>query len=611
MNTKNFLLTLVLSGCSVLSAQIPGKWQAYFFEAHEVKGKRSKHATILPEKGVISLKGKNIRPETVSHVNGLFDLDKLSRKRGGAAVLTADMKSEKARKTWLGVGGLIFSCRVNGKKVYDITWKGLGNDYDPVTAKDHIFEIELEKGSNKIVFETRRTSSLMDYVYGKDRKITWHLAVQELPDYKPAKAELAHPEILVRPDTGSVIVSFITVKPIPAGIDYRVKGSRKWLRKWDTAGDLILREKTRNHTIRLDELEPGKEYEYRLVLLEPPAGLDGFRRPLWSRRTYKEVLMPIKSFKAFGNEQEYSFFLWGDTQLSLSEKCKTVADRKAFMKKMSDIPAFKKADFMVQIGDMDSYYHDVEKDLFGKYLDFFAREKSPVQWVYVRGNHEVNGIGAEDWYNYFQMPGDKSFYSFTKGDVMFIVLDCGDFTYGKNTAGNGCLINMETLFKAQKKWLEKLRKTPEFKKARFRVVLAHPEPQIESSKVADPVRQLTAEMLADTSKEGMIHLWLAGHVHRYWRANRGSNELIHLYPARKWALSKAPVTWVSTDAPKGNSAWPDFSYLGVDVKKDRMTVTAYDVDGKKFDSFSVDTAGKVHEHFLRKDMKRQKLTDKK
>ncbi len=611
MNTKNFLLAAVLSICGMLSAQIPGKWQAYFFDAHEVKGKRSKHATILPENGVISLKGRTIKPETVFPVNGLFDLDKLSRKRGGAAVLVGDMKSDKARKTWLGVGGLIFSCRVNGKIVYDITWKGLGNDYDPVTANDHIFEIELKKGSNKIVFETRRTSSLMDYVYGKDRKISWHLAVQELPDYKPAKAELAHPEILVRPDTGSVIVSFITVKPIPAGIDYRVKGSRKWLRKWDTAGDLILREKTRNHTIRLEELEPGKEYEYRLVLLEPPAGLDGFRRPLWSKRVYKEVFMPVKNFKAFGNEQEYSFFLWGDTQLSLSEKCKTVADRKAFMKKMSAIPAFKKADFMVQIGDMDSYYHDVEKDLFGKYLDFFAREKSPLQWVYVRGNHEVNGIGAEDWYNYFQMPGDKSFYAFTKGGVMFIVLDCGDFTHGKNTAGSGCLISTETLYAAQEKWIEKLRKTPEFKKARFRVVLAHPEPQIESSLVADPIRKMTEKLLSDTSKEGMIHLWMAGHVHRYWRANRGSNELIHLYPARKWALSKAPVTWVSTDAPKGNSAWPDFSYLGVDVKKDRMTVTAYDVDGKKFDCFSVDTAGKVHEHFLRKDMKRQKLTDKK
>lgn len=607
MKTKNFLLTLALLGSGMLSAQIPDKWQAYFFDAHEVKGKRSKHATILPENGVISLKGKTIKPETVSPVNGLFDLDKLSRKRGGAAVLECDMKSDKARTAWLGVGGLIFSCRVNGKKVYDITWKGLGNDYDPVTAKDHIFEVKLKKGSNKIVFETRRTSSLMDYVYGKNRKISWHLAIQEFPDYKPAKAELAHPEILVRPDTGSVVVSFITVKPIPAGIDYRVKGSKKWLRKWDTAGDLILREKSRNHTIRLDELEPGKEYEYRLVLLEPPAGTDGFRRPLWSRRVYKEVLMPVKTFKAFGNEQEYSFFLWGDTQLSLSENCKTVEDRKAFMKKMSAIPAFKKADFMVQIGDMDSYFHDVEKDLFGKYLDFFAREKSPIQWVYVRGNHEVNGIGAEDWYNYFQVPGDKSFYAFTKGNVMFIVLDCGDFAGDRNTASSGCLISMETLYAAQSKWLEKLRQTPEFKKARFRVVLAHPEPQIESSKVADPMREMTRKLLADTSNEGMIHLWLAGHVHRYWRANRGSNELVHLYPAKKWALDKAPVTWVSTDAPKGSSAWPEFSYLGVDVKSDRMTVTAYDTEGRKFDSFSVDKKGNVTELYRRKDMKVQKL----
>ena len=125
------------------------------------------------------------------------------------------------------------------------------------------------------------------------------------------------------------------------------------------------------------------------------------------------------------------------------------------------------------------------------------------------------------------------------------------------------------------------------------------------------MREMCKALLADTSDEGMIHLWLAGHVHRYWRANRGSNELVHLYPAKKWALSKAPVTWVSTDAPKGNSAWPEFSYLGVDVKKDSLTVTAYDTDGKKFDSFSVDGKGRVTELYRRKDMKVQKLSSEK
>ena len=610
MDIKHIVLSAAALGSLVLSAQVPEKWQAYFFEAPPAE-KGFKHVAVLPQNGVIRLKNKTVKPETVTLENGLFDLDRLSQKRGGAVVLTAEMKSDTARKTWFGVGGIVFSCRVNGKLVYNLTRKGLGNDYGPVTSKDHIFQVKLEKGINHIVFESRRTSELLDWVYGKKRKISWQLAVQEYPDYQPAKAALAHPEILVRPEKGAVVVSFITVKPLPAGVDYRVKGSKKWLRKWDAAGDLILREKTRNHTVRLDDLEPGREYEYRLVFLEPAAGSEGCRRPLWSRRAYNEVLMPVRTFKAFGDEKEYSFFLWGDTQLSLSENCKTVKDREDFMAKMMQIPAFKKADFVVQLGDMDSYFHDVEKDLFGKYLDFFARKNSPLQWVYVRGNHEVNGIGAEDWYNYFQMPGDKSFYSFTKGDVMFIVLDCGDFTAGKNVANSGCLISMESLYAAQAKWLEKLRKSPEFKKARFRVVLAHPEPQIESSLVANPMREMCKALLADTSSEGMIHLWLAGHVHRYWRANRGSNELVHLYPAKKWALSKAPVTWVSTDAPKGNSAWPEFSYLGVDVKKDSLTVTAYDTDGKKFDSFSVDGKGRVTELYRRKDMKVQKLSSEK
>ena len=607
MSLKKYLSLIFLAGISVLSAAVPSKWQAYFFHS-DVSDKHKKHNTVLPEKGILKSGKQTVKPIQVRLVNDFFDLDKLSGNQNNSVVLTTEINSPKARKTWLGVGGTIFSCRVNGKVAYDLTWKGLGNDYDPVSSKDHIFPIQLVKGKNTLVFESRRTNWLQDYVYGKDRKITWKLAVKEYPAYRPPQAKLAHPELLSRPDQGEVMITFITENPIPAGIDYRLKGTKKWTRQWDTAGDLILREKSNVHSLRLEELQPGRVYEYRIVLLEPPAGTDGFRRPLWSKRLYKEIHLPVKSFKTFGREKEYSFFLLGDTQLSLSTTCKTVAQRAEFMEKMRSLPAFKKSDFIIHIGDMDSYFHDVPKDLFGKFLDHFAAPASQRPWVYVRGNHEANGIGAEDWYNYFQMPGEKPYYTFTKGDVLFIVLDCGDFTFGKNTAGNGCLISMETLCAAQTKWLEKLRQSPEFKKARFRVVLSHAEPQIENSAVANPIRKMTEKLLKDTSREGLIHLWLAGHVHRYWRANRGSNELIHLYPAKKWVLSKAPVTWVSVDAPKGNSAWPDFSYLGVDVQKDKITVSAYDINGKKFDKFSVDRNGKVTEHFLRKDFKRLKLS---
>lgn len=607
---KRFFIVMLLASLSSLKAGLPEEWQAYFFNSDNTKYNQP-HKSVLPVNGVIRYKDKVFTPVKIRLEDELFDFDKLSQKRGDSAVVVGRIYSEKERKTWLGVGGLIFACHVNGKLVYDISRKGLGNDYDPVRSTDHIFPIELKKGENIIIFESLRTNFLQDYVYGKNRIIKWHLALREYPDYKPAKAELAHPEILIRPDKGSVQLTFITVAPMPAGVDYRVKGSDKWVRKWDTRGDLLLKEKTRVHCIRLSDLEPDTEYEYRIVLLEPPAGMDGLRRPLWSKRQYKECLMPVKKFRSFGDRKEYSFFVFGDTQLSLSTGCKTVEQRAEFMKKMRSIPAFDKADFLVHIGDMDSYFHEIDKDLFTKFFDYFADAPNPLQWVYVRGNHEVNGIGAEDWYDYFQMPGDKTFYAFSKGDVFFIVLDCGDFTYGKNVAGNGCLISMETLYAAQSAWIEKVRKSVAFKKARFRIVLAHPEPQMEYSEVANPIRKMVKNMLNDTSESGMIHLWIAGHVHRYRRAVRNSDELIHMQPAKKWVFSKAPVTWVTVDAPKGNSSWPDFSFLNVEVKNDRLAVSAYDIDGKVFDRFSIDEKGKVTEIFRRKDIKIQKLTDPK
>ena len=168
---------------------------------------------------------------------------------------------------------------------------------------------------------------------------------------------------------------------------------------------------------------------------------------------------------------------------------------------------------------------------------------------------------------------------------------------------------MTTLF-WQARWLEALRRTPEFRSAKFRVVLAHVEPQITNDIMSEKTREMMAPLLADQSPEGRIQLWICGHVHKYWRVNRGSSDLISRRPIRKWALDKAPVTWVSVDAPKGNSSKPYFSYLSVAVTKDHITVKALDENGREFDRFAVDPQGKVTELFQSPELKHFSLSRK-
>ena len=588
------VLTLFLSGI-VSGAKLPEKWEVKFFKCDEktfLKG--------LNTDGGVRMAGLSEK---------VLDLDDFAQGCDSAAI-RCFIDSAEDKTVWLGVGCKVFSVTLNGKMIYDFRGYGLGNDSGNVSAMDHKIPLTLNSGRNELLFNTRRTNWKLDYCYGKDREINWFFAVKILENYQPVKAALAYPELALRPDQDSVMFSFVTTDMIPAGVDYRKKGDSRWQREYDTVGDLVLREQSRIHRIRISGIAGWGDIEYRLVLLEPPADRDGFRKPLWTSRLYKEVYTPVKTL-VNPDRKEFSFLLFGDTQLSLSEGCKTVAQRTELMKKVQNFPEFKEADFFVHIGDMDSVSHSAEKVWRQDLLNIFAPIACEVQktWVLVRGNHETNGIAAENWYDHFAMPEEKGYYSFQLGEVFFIVLDCGDISrVGALDAFNGPLLDMENLLRKQAQWLEKVRHSPEFRKAKFRVVLSHAEPQIASGKMNENIRKMTGKLLADNSDSGRIHLWLAGHVHRYWRAGRGSTAIVSREAYPKAAKAVSPVNWVTCDGPKGNSAKPEFSYIAVKCTSEKLHVKAIDDNGIKFDEFEIDAKGNLKELYLDKSLKHHPVT---
>ena len=597
---KFYFLLFMLLSCLMTAAELPKQWDLWYWNPDDKTFLRV-HTPDSP--GFKSLQNVHYRGKTELTEAGI-DLNTAAR-GWGAAFFRGSIHSEKDQTMWLGVGCRIFSVVLNGNVIYDLRWKGLGNDFQPVTAKDHIFALPLKSGRNEIVISTKRTNFLMDYCYGANRDIEWRLAVKEHKNYSPAKAELAHPEMVLRPDKGSFMFSFVTKSPVPAGIDYRVKGTDRWVREWDLAGDFILREKSRIHRIRINDVPSGKDVEYRIVLLEPPAGLDGMRRALWTNRQYKEVLLPVKTLRN-PDRKEFSFFVFGDTQLSISTTCRTVEDRKNFMNRMRSIPEYKKSDFIVHIGDEDSYFHNVEDFLLTNFFDNFSVSSGEIvqPWILVRGNHEADGLAAEDWYDYFQMPEDKSYYAFRLGNVLFISLDCGDFSAKtKYSSFNGPVTDLDSLYKRQSAWLEKLRRTKAYKQAKYRIILSHSEPQISNGEIERKIRELTAPLLNDDSPEGRIHLWIAGHVHQYWRAAKGARTLVARNQRKNPALKFSPVNWVSVDGPKGNSSNPNFSYLYVKVTEKEISVKAVDENGRPLDEFTVDQTGNFKELFRSKELK--------
>ena len=588
---------LLLSG-GIAAVELPEKWEVDFLKCDE--------KTFL--KGV----DINSNPQMLELSEKVVNLDNFAR-RNDSAVLRCFIDSDREQTIWLGIGCKVFSLKLNGQMIYDFRQYGLGNDTENVSVIDHKIPLKLQPGRNELLLNTRRTHWKLDYCYGKNRDIRWDLAVKILHGYQPVKAALAHPELVLRPDKDSVMFSFVTTEMIPAGVDYRKKGDTAWLREYDTVGDLILREQSRIHRVRISGIADWGDIEYRLVLLEPPAGRDGFRKPLWASRIYKEVYTPVKTLLN-PNRTEFSFLLFGDTQLSISEGYKTVTQRMAAINKLKNIPEFKQADFYVHIGDMDSVSHSAEKVLLESLFNAFAPLPNEKQkaWVTVHGNHETNGIAAENWYDHFTMPGEKGYYSFQLGEVFFIVLDCGDISArGKLDAFNGPLLDMEKLFRKQTQWLKKIRQSEQFRNAGFRVVLSHTEPQIAGGLMNDSVRKLTAELLADDSDENRIHLWIGGHVHRYWRAARRDSSIISRRQyAKVPAVASAPVNWVTVDGPKGDSSKPIFSYLAVKCTPEKLHIKAIDENGMKFDEFTVDTKGTLKEIYRDETLKKHPLKNK-
>ena len=575
---------LLFSAVILCSAELPIRWEAWFCNMDE---KAYNKPVVIPQ-------GK---ADLLELSEKTLNLDKAAAGRN-TVILRNFIESEKDQTLWLGMGCKIFALQLNGKLIYDFRIYGLGNDIEFVSAKDHIIPLELKKGRNEIVLSLRRTHWRQDFCYGKDRRIRWDIALKLLKDYQPVKAELAHPEMVYRPGNDSVTFMFVTASPVPAAVEYRPVGSDKWLREYDAAGDLILREKSRIHRIRIEGIAAWGDLEYRIVLLEPPAGRDGFKHPLWTDRLYKEVFMPVKILRR-PDSKKFSLFLFGDTQLSLSESCKTVAQRDEYIRKMRSLDEYKNADIMVHIGDMDSYAHTIEKTLLTNFFDKFAPAAGEKlkPWLLVRGNHETNGLAAEEWFDYFQMPEDKNYYTAQIGDVLFIVLDCSDISkVDRFNAFNGPLLNTSAFMEKQTRWLAGVRKSEAFRKARFRVVMVHSDPHIENSQLTANIRKVTGDMLEDQTPEGLIHLWLAGHVHYYWRAARGSNKILAARPYKNIpALPMAPVNYLTVDGPKSSSADPDFSYASVTFTPEHIHVKTVDPNGKILDEFTVDRKGKLQE----------------
>ena len=83
------------------------------------------------------------------------------------------------------------------------------------------------------------------------------------------------------------------------------------------------------------------------------------------------------------------------------------------------------------VGDMMNYY-DNEAVPFQSFIDtsvsLFATERP---FVLVRGNHETRGNKAREYNRYVPKSDGKYYGAYRIGDVMFVIMDCGEGQAGR------------------------------------------------------------------------------------------------------------------------------------------------------------------------------------
>ncbi len=374
-----------------------------------------------------------------------------------------------------------------------------------------------------------------------------------------------HGPYLTNPGFDAMTVCWITRVPCAAGIEYREAGgvNTNYTRLWQTVyGQADFSQDM--HHFHLKGLKPGTAYEYRLLCASDKyVAYD--QQTFVGRETY--------TFRTFDPAKK-AFKVWftadfhGGARLNLDP--------------MLDKSHADDADFYVYLGDtVEDNMNDPRYFITYGFIDDITRRygKSKPS-IFVRGNHDMWGRLAYQYGQYFPRTDEKTYYAFSQGNVLFIVLD-SMWTGGAPANAEVC----DAYRQEQVEWLARLKKTDEYRKAQFRVVMAHVG--THGGEGEAHMSRAFKEVLNDSSKEGRIHVMLVGHEHKYMRID---------------ALSKD--TKVTAIGKRLKPLTGDFNYTLVvgdlcesmimDVEPGKLSFTSYKWrDGTIRDAFSIAPSGTV------------------
>jgi acid phosphatase type 7 len=260
--------------------------------------------------------------------------------------------------------------------------------------------------------------------------------------------------------------------------------------------DGLARADTTVHAIRLNRLQPGKTYHYRVVSREV---LSLARKEVSFGRT--ESSETHRFTTPAEDPGQVEFLVLND----IHDRPESFA---ALMKHQE--PGRKDCVFLN--GDMFNFLES-EDQIINHLVDPLTQGfATHTPFYFVRGNHETWGDFSRQLRDYFDGGAEKFFYSLPLGPVYALVMDSGE-SKPDDHAVHGGIHAFDDYRETQARWLEEEVRKPAFKQAAFKVVLVHIPPFYMGEPVHASIH--CRERWVPILNRAGIDLMICGHTHKH------------------------------------------------------------------------------------------------
>lgn len=259
------------------------------------------------------------------------------------------------------------------------------------------------------------------------------------------------------------------------------------------------------HKIRIDGLQPGQKYYYRVCS--------------------QEILLYQAYKKVFGNTAQSAFSEFtlpatdtdSFTAVVFNDLHQHTQTFRALCQQIKNV----NYDFVVFNGDCvdDPVDHNQATSFISELTEGVCGDRIPT--FFMRGNHEIRNaysIGLRDHYDYV---GDRTYGSFNWGDTRIVMLDCGEDKPDDHWVYYG-LNDFTQLRNEQVDFLKRELSSKEFKKAGKRVLIHH------IPLYGNDGKNLCANLWTKLLEKAPFNISLNAHTHKY--AYHPKGELGNNYP---------------------------------------------------------------------------------